>query len=129
MRAVDNCLAASRLIPALVAMSLFVTACVSHQSVDNQREKIEAELEPGDRVEIVLRSGKEISFRVKEIGEAGLVGDTSTDITLGKIVTVPYEDIERLERVDQRPLVVIGTAVAVPFAILFLFVAIAFSTF
>jgi len=129
MRVANNCAAAPWRISTLVAMSLFVTACVSHQAVDNRRDKIEAELEPGDRVEIELRSGEAISFRVTDIGEAGLTGNTSTDITLGKIVTVPYEDIERLERVDQRPLVVIGTAVAVPFAILFLFLVIAVSTF
>jgi hypothetical protein len=84
-----------------------MTACVSHQAVESKHERIAAELEPGDRVEIALANGEEISFRVTEIRETALVGDTSTNITTGKIVSVRYEDITRLERVDQRPLVVV----------------------
>ena len=92
---------------------LSMTACVSHQAVESKHEKIAAELEPGDRVEIVLRDGQEISFRIKEIRETELIGDTRTQVSAGKIVTVPYEDITRLERVDQKPLVVLSI-VAVP---------------
>jgi hypothetical protein len=61
-------------------------------------------------VEVELESGRELSFRVTEIRETELVGDTSTDITRGEVVTIQYSDIKRLERVDQRPLVVIGAA-------------------
>lgn len=61
-------------------------------------------------MELELESGRELSFRVTEIRETELVGDTSTDITRGEVVTIQYSDIRRLERVDQRPLVVIGAA-------------------
>lgn len=89
---------------------LALVGCVAHRSVENTYEKIAAELEPGDRVEVELGSGRELSFRVTEIRETELVGDTSTDITRGEVVTIQYSDIRRLERVDQRPLVVIGAA-------------------
>jgi hypothetical protein len=95
-----------------------LSACASHRTVEGKYEKIAAEIEPGDRVEIVTSDGEEISFRVTEVRETELVGDTSTDITTGKIVSVSYEDMKRLERVDQRPLVVIGSLVAVPAALL-----------
>jgi protein involved in polysaccharide export with SLBB domain len=100
-----------------------LTGCVSHRSIESQYEKISAELEPGDRVEVELKDGQELSFRVTEIRETEIIGDTSTDITRGELVTVQYSDIKRLERVDQRPLVLIGGVVAVPFLLLFIFVA------
>jgi len=100
----------------LVACLAFV-GCVAHRSVESTYEKIATELEPGDRVEVELESGRELSFRVTEIRETELVGDTSTDITRGEVVTIQYSDIKRLERVDQRPLVVIG-AVASPLIVL-----------
>ena len=106
----------SRLVLWTACMTM--TACVSHQAIESKHERIAAELEPGDRVEIALANGEEISFRVTEIRETALVGDTSTNITTGKIVSVRYEDITRLERVDQRPLVVVGSIVAVPTAAL-----------
>ena len=33
-----------------------------------------------------------------------IMGDTGTDITRGEVVMVPYDEIRRLERVDQHPL-------------------------
>jgi hypothetical protein len=112
---------------ALLAMSAILTACVAHRSVENKYEKISSELEPGDRVEIVLRDGSETTFRVTEIRPTELVGDTSTDITRGEEVTVRYDDISRLERVDQRPIVVLG-ALATPFIILFIGILVVFAT-
>ena len=97
----------------LMTLSLVLSACVAHRSVENKYEKISSELEPGDRVEIVLRDGSETTFRVTEIRPTELVGDTSTDITRGEEVIVRYDDISRLERVDQRPIVVLG-ALATP---------------
>ena len=89
-----------------------ITACapfVTRHSVERKHEKIASELELGDRVEVVLQDGREFSFRVKEIRETELVGKTGTDLTPGKIVTVRYQEITRLERVDQHPLVLFGT--------------------
>jgi len=94
------------------------TGCVAHRSVESTYEKIAAELEPGDRVEVELKDGQELSFRVTEIRETEMTGDTSTDITKGEVVTVRYSDVKRLERVDQRPLVVVGTVFGAPFIFL-----------
>ena len=94
------------------AICLSMTACapfVTRHSVERKHEKIASELELGDRVEVVLQDGREFSFRVKEIRETELVGKTGTDLTPGKIVTVRYQEITRLERVDQHPLVLFGT--------------------
>lgn len=102
---------------------LAMTACVSHRSVESKYEKIAAQLAPGDRVEVELKDGRELTFRVTEIRQTELVGDTSTDITRGEIVTVPYADMRTLKRVDQRPLVVLGLAVS---PILILFIAVIF---
>ena len=96
----------------LLLMSLLLSACVAHRSVESKYEKIASELEPGDRVEIVLRDGSETTFRVTEIRPTELTGDTSTDITRGEMVTVRYEDIEKLERIDQRPAVILGIPIA-----------------
>ena len=91
---------------------LAMTACapfVTRQSVERKHETIAAELEIGDRVEVLVQDGQEYSFRVKEIRETEFVGETGTDLTPGKIVTVQYQEITRLERVDQHPLVLFGT--------------------
>ena len=99
------------------ATSLVFTGCISHQSIQSRHDKIASELEPGDRVEVELQSGQELNLRVLEIRETELVGDTSTDITRGEIVTVSYEDIQRLERifVDHKKTLIAagGTAVSV----------------
>lgn len=108
---------------AVWAMSLILTGCVSHRSVESTYEKIAAELEPGDRVEVELKDGQELSFRVTEIRGTEITGDTSTDITRGELVTVRYPDIKRLARVEQRPLVLIGGVVGVPIFLLFMFLA------
>ena len=110
----------------LVTLSIVLAACVANRSVESKYEKIASELEPGDRVEIVLRNGGETTFRVTEILPTELIGDTSTDITRGEMVTVRYEDIERLERVDQRPAVILGIPIAAGFlavALILLFAA------
>jgi hypothetical protein len=100
------------------AMCLGITACVSHQSVESRYERISAELEPGDRVEVQLQTGDTLNFRVTEIRNTELVGETGTDITRGKVVTVPYSEISRLERVDQRPLVLIGSTIGVAYLLI-----------
>jgi hypothetical protein len=104
----------------LVTLSIVLAGCVAHRSVESKYEEIASELEPGDRVEIELRDGSETTFRVTEIRPTELVGDTSTDITRGEEVTVRYKDISRLERVDQRPVVLLGAVVATPLVIIFL---------
>jgi hypothetical protein len=107
----------------IVAVCIVLTGCVSHQSIESKHDKIAAELEPGDRVELELKDGQKLSFRVTEIRETELVGQTGTDITRGEMITVQYKDIKRLERVDQRPLVLIGSAVAIPFVLIMIFLA------
>ena len=103
----------------ILCMCLAMSACaVSRHNVEQTHEKLAAELALGDRVELVLENGQRLTFRVTEIRDTELVGDTSTDITKGKIVTVPYAEISRLERVDQHPLVLLGTVAAVPVAAL-----------
>ena len=90
---------------------LTLAACspvVTRESIDRKYERVAAELEVGDRVEAQMTDGRELSFRVREIRPTELVGDTSTDITTGEIITVPYEEIRRLERVDQHPMVLFG---------------------
>ena len=109
-----------------MTLSIVLAACVANRSVESKYEKIASELEPGDRVEIVLRNGGETTFRVTEILPTELIGDTSTDITRGEMVSVRYEDIERLERVDQRPAVILGIPIAAGFlavALILLFAA------
>ena len=81
---------------------------VTRHSVERKHEQIAAELEVGDRVEAKLADGRSLSFRVREIRPTELVGETGTDITTGETITVPYAEIERLERVDQHPMVLIG---------------------
>ena len=67
-----------------------------------------AQLAAGDRVDAELFDGRSLSFRIAEIRETALVGDTSTDKNRGEVVTVPHDEIRRLERVDQHPLALFG---------------------
>lgn len=106
--------------------ALTLVACspvVTRESIEQKYERVAQELEVGDRVEAQMADGRELSFRVQEIRSTELVGDTSTDITTGQIVTVPYAEIRRLERVDQHPMVLfgrVGAAVVVVVGALFL---------
>jgi hypothetical protein len=88
---------------AVCLMSLALVGCVAHRPIENTYEQITAELEPGDRVKIELKDGQKLSFRVTEISESELVGRAGTDITRGEAVAVQYTDIQRLERIDDRP--------------------------
>ncbi|MGD2033403.1 MAG: hypothetical protein PVJ74_13070 [Gammaproteobacteria bacterium] len=88
---------------AISLLSLALVGCVAHRPIENTYEQITAELEPGDRVKIELKDGQNLSFRVTEIRETEVVGRTGTDITRGEIVSVQYSDIDRLQRVDDRP--------------------------
>jgi len=101
----------------LLVACLALTGCISHRSVESTHDKIAAEVEPGDRVEIELQSGRELNLRVLEIRDIELIGDTSTDITRGEIVTIPYDDIQRLDRifVDHKKTLIAagGTAVSI----------------
>lgn len=112
-------------------ISLLLASCVSHQPVESKYEAIRAELNPGDRVEVRLHSGEELSFKVTEIRETEIVGDTSTDITTGRIVTVPLADIQDLVRVDRehgKELALIGGSVAGAAALLVLVTIVVFAT-
>lgn len=105
---------------AVCLMSLALVGCVAHRPIESTHEQITAELEPGDRVKVELRDGHKFSFRVTEISETELVGRTGTDITRGEVVTVQYTDIQRLERIDDRPGLYFGGIFAV---IIFLFMS------
>ena len=102
---------------ALMVACLFLAGCITHRSVESTHETIAAEVQPGDRLEIELQSGQKLNLRVLEIRETELIGDTSTDITRGEVVTVPYEDIQQLERifVDHKKTLIAagGTAVSI----------------
>ena len=105
--------------------ALTLAACspvVTRESIEEKYERVAEELEVGDRVEAQLADGRELSFRVREIRSTELVGDTSTDITTGQIVTVPYDEIQRLQRVDQHPVVLFGRVGAAAIAVVGLFV-------
>lgn len=51
----------------IVAVCIVMTGCISPQSIESKHDKIAAELEPGDGVEVELMDGHEFSFRVTEI--------------------------------------------------------------
>lgn len=101
----------------LLVVCLFLAGCITHRSVESTHETIAAEVQPGDRLEIELLSGQKLNLRVLEIRDTELVGDTSTDITRGEVVTVPYGDIKQLERifVDHKKTLIAagGTAVSI----------------
>lgn len=113
-------------------MGLLLASCVSHQPVESKYEAIRTELSPGDRVEVRLHSGEQIGFKVTEIRETEIVGDTSTDIRSGRIVTVPLADIQDLVRVDRdhgKELAVIGGSIAGAALLLILVAVAVFATF
>ncbi|UCC14152.1 MAG: hypothetical protein JSW21_12490 [Gammaproteobacteria bacterium] len=101
----------------VLAACFALAGCIAHRSVESTHETIAAEVQPGDRLEIELQNGQKLNLRVIEILDTELVGDTSTDITRGEVVTVPYEDIQQLERifVDHKKTLIAagGTAVSI----------------
>lgn len=119
----------------LAILSIIVSSlsgCVSQQPVERKYETIRAEVEPGDRIRVRLHSGEELNFRVTELRETEIVGDTSTDITRGEIVTVPLIDIQELARIDReygKELLLIGGAVASAAVLFVLAAVVVFATF
>ena len=81
-------------------------------------------MEPGDRVEVELKEGQKLSFRVTEIRKTEMVGRTGTDITKGEMVSVQYSDIDRLERLDDRSGLYFGSI----FGAFFLLIAVTAAT-
>jgi hypothetical protein len=69
--------------------------------MESNYDAIRAELEPGDRVDLRLNSGEEISIEVTEIRETEISGDTNTSVVRGEIVTIPLADIQELVLVDR----------------------------
>lgn len=113
-------------------ITFLLAGCVSHQPVESKYETIRTELQPGDRVKVTLSSGEEFSLKVTELREMEIVGDTSTDITRGRIVTVPLADIQELVRVDRehgKELALIGGSFAGVVALAFLTAAALFASF
>jgi len=51
-----------------------------------------SQVEPGNRVHVVTRDGRELEFTVKEAGEEGLVGDQET---------VPWRNIQTLQVLER----------------------------
>jgi len=86
--------------------------------MESTHENVVENLEPGDRVKAVLRDGQELNFRIKEIRETELIGDTSTNVSPGKIVSVPYEEIAKLDRIEQEAGKTLGLVVGIPVALL-----------
>ena len=82
-------------------MSLLLASCASYQPVESNYNAIVAEVEPGDRVDLTLNSGEEISIEVTKIRKTAITGDTNTSLVRGEIVTIPIEDIQELVLVDR----------------------------
>jgi hypothetical protein len=82
-------------------VGLLLASCVSYQPMESNYDAIRAELEPGDRVDLRLNSGEEISIEVTEIRETEISGDTNTSVVRGEIVTIPLADIQELVLVDR----------------------------
>ena len=85
----------------LAVMGLLSASCASYHPVESNYDAIRAEVEPGDRVDLRLNSGGEISIEVTEIRETEILGDTNTSVVRGEIVTVPLGDIQELVLVDR----------------------------
>ena len=110
------------LIPSLASLSL--VACVSHQVVSTDYEDISTNLSVEDRVEVLLVDGQSFSFLIKEIRRTEFVGDTRTNVSPGKIVIVPYEDIKKLELTEQNTAATAGLFFGLP--VLFVIIVLTF---
>ena len=95
-------------------VSLSLLACATHQAISTEFEDISANLAVEDRVEVLLHDGQKLSFLIKEIRETEFIGDTRTNVSPGKIVVVPYDDIEKLELVEQNTAATAGLFFGLP---------------
>ncbi len=90
-----------------VCVSLALLGCMTTQPLSADRQQLARELAPGDRVEVVTKSGETLKFAIESVDEQGLRG-------AGR--QVAYQDIESIGRtkvnVGRTALIVIGAAAA-----------------
>jgi len=73
----------------LLLMVCLLGACTTGYPLVAERESIRQNLEPGSQVHVVTRDGRSRYFVVRQVTEEALVGDE---------VSIPYRDIESIER-------------------------------
>jgi len=87
----------------LLSAAVALCACTSAQVIRTEPGSIHAQIEKGDRVNIVTHQGDQMTFWVTEVEEDALSGVQGVNMD-GKRYRVPFVDIRLLEAERTDPL-------------------------